>query len=381
MKVLIVRTFPNIIDLNGYNVQEIGLAKALTRLGHECGIVFYYGKHKSITETISVLVGKEEKNITIYRVFGLNFLKNGIFPGLKRIIDKYDVVQVHEYDQLASWYYYSFIKKPVVIYHGPYYDEFNKGYNFKCKIFDNVFLKIKRNSKIYCMTKSRLAAEFMRTKGFEKVIPVGVGIDKEQFGKIEVEKILEIRNRDKKEFLWLYVGKLEERRNSIFLILLMKMLADKYNDMKFCIIGNGKDEYVSKCLQEAKELLDSGRLTYIPALLQNELKQVYLEADAMLFPSQYEIFGMVIIEALSFLLPVISSKNGGTDMIIEHGKNGIIVDDFNLESWLKCAEELYQNKELRNSISRNLKDSSYEWDDIALKMQNIYERALYEYEK
>ena len=46
MKILIVRTFPDFLDPGKYNVQEIGLAKALTRAGHEVGIVLYNGKNK-----------------------------------------------------------------------------------------------------------------------------------------------------------------------------------------------------------------------------------------------------------------------------------------------------------------------------------------------
>ena len=45
MKILIVRTFPDILNLNSYNVQEVGLAKALTLKGHQCDIVLYNGKH------------------------------------------------------------------------------------------------------------------------------------------------------------------------------------------------------------------------------------------------------------------------------------------------------------------------------------------------
>lgn len=381
MKILIVRTFPNIIDSNGYNVQEIGLAKALVRLGHECGIVFYYGLHRSITEVLPVSIEQRDESIIIYKRFGINFFKNGIFPGIKKIVDQYDVIQVHEYDQLTSWYYYSFAKKPVVIYHGPYYDTFNKGYNLKCKIFDNFFLKIKNNPKSYCMTKSRLAESFMRSKGFEKVISVGVGVDKEQFGIIDLEEILRIRGKDKKEFQWLYVGKLEERRNSLFLIQLMNKLSDKHQDMKFCIVGSGNEEYVNKCLLDATDLIDKGRLTYIPKLSQGELKKIYLASDAMLFPSRYEIFGMVIIEALSFLLPVISSRNGGADMVIEHEQTGIIVDNYTMEDWLEAAETIYQNKKLRNRISCNLKKCSYAWEDIAQEMLRIYESAMCEYGK
>ena len=61
------------------------------------------------------------------------------------IVKKYDVIQVHEYDQITSWWYYAYGKKPVVVYHGPYYHDFNKKYNLKCKIFDNTFLKLRHN--------------------------------------------------------------------------------------------------------------------------------------------------------------------------------------------------------------------------------------------
>ena len=50
MKILIVRSFPDILNLNAYNVQEIGLAKALTSKGLECGIVLYNGGQKDRTE-------------------------------------------------------------------------------------------------------------------------------------------------------------------------------------------------------------------------------------------------------------------------------------------------------------------------------------------
>ena len=50
MKVLIVRTFPDVLNLNTYNVQEIGLAKALTCKGVTCGVVLYAGKSRDWEE-------------------------------------------------------------------------------------------------------------------------------------------------------------------------------------------------------------------------------------------------------------------------------------------------------------------------------------------
>ena len=86
MKILIVRTFPNFLDSTKYNVQEIGLAKALTRIGHEVGIVLYNGRNKDRISEIPIECKSEIKQIKIYYLHGYNFLKNGIFPTLKKVM-------------------------------------------------------------------------------------------------------------------------------------------------------------------------------------------------------------------------------------------------------------------------------------------------------
>ena len=121
MKILIIRTYPSQLNPDSYNVQEIGLALALVRKGHTCGIVMYLESGESYTE-------KRDDGITIYWIHGRKMLKNGFFPGIYKIMEQYDIVQVHEYDQLQSWMIYTYHNKKhnVVMYHGPYYDDFNK---------------------------------------------------------------------------------------------------------------------------------------------------------------------------------------------------------------------------------------------------------------
>ena len=50
MKILIVRTFPDVLKIDSYNVQEIGLARALTMRGHQCDIVLYNGENEDRTQ-------------------------------------------------------------------------------------------------------------------------------------------------------------------------------------------------------------------------------------------------------------------------------------------------------------------------------------------
>lgn len=367
MKILIIRTFPSILDPNGYNIQEIGFAKALVRCGVLCDVILYNGKNADREEIIEVRDG--EKTIGTVKVFlrhGFGILKNGFFPGLDRIVKDYDLLQVHEYDQISSWKYYAWYKKkPVVIYHGPYFDEFNKGYNFKCRVFDNLFLRLKHNRDTLCFTKSRAAAKFLNSKGFKRTVPIGVGLNTDNFSGGAV-----VKAEGKDTWDMVYIGKIEPRRNSMLLLDIIEEVHRKQSNIHMTVVGTGEKEYFDAWYEKAKPLIESGVLSYIDKMEQSRLKGLYATSDVMVFPSNYEIFGMVLLEAMYFDLPVISSDNGGSDTLIENGKNGIVVDSFNRDTWVDAILELYNNRDKYNEIKRALVEtdhSTYTWDGIARK--------------
>ena len=185
----------------------------------------------------------------LFNAINIGILKNGFFPGLKEIVKDYDIIQVHEYDQISSWLYYAFAKnKPVVIYHGPYYDDYNKGYNLKCRVFDNVFLRIKRADDTVCFTKSKAAVDFLKSKGFKNVTALGVGLDVENFNdQNDVNERSEITENACRNLL--YVGKIEPRRNSYLLLDILDKLSDKYDDIHMLVIENqGRKTDCKRCL-------------------------------------------------------------------------------------------------------------------------------------
>ena len=346
MKILIVRTCPNFLDASKYNIQEIGLAKALVKAGHEVGIVLYNGKNKDTIKKISVPCENETREITVYYLQGWNFFKNGIFPSLKKVVQQYEVIQVHEYDQITSWLFYAWCKKNVVIYHGPYYDEFNKGYNFKCKVFDNVFLRLKHNVNTPCLTKSHAAADFLRSKGFNNVTAVGVGLDIDNFSTDVIKEEEKIKIEEDK-FTIIYVGKIEERRNSLFLVDVMREITTRYEDVRCIVIGNGEKAYMEAFMTKMEPLIKAGKARCFSAATQVQLADLYQKASLMLFPSNYEIFGLVLAEAVYFGLPVVSTLNGGSDMLIKSSAQGYIVPTFEMEDWMRTSNgggELQKSK-------------------------------------
>ena len=383
MKILIIRTFPSIMDLNTYNIQEIGLARALVARGHECGVIFYNGKVSDKIEKLIFQKNKVQYEIKIYWLKGYSFFKNGFMPAIKKIVNQYDVIQVNEYDQISSWMLYTKQKRPTVIYHGPYYHQYAKGYNIKCSIFDVLFLKLSNYKDVITLTKSEPASEFIKSKGFKNVYTIGVGIDEDSFslGEEVVKCPIE---KESSEFRLLYVGKIEERRNVFFLIDVFEKIIAADEHMQLIIVGDGETEYVERFRQRIKDLVEQGRIVYIPRASQKEVALIYKSSKLFIFTSNYEIFGMVLLEAMYFSVPVISSWNGGSSVLIDDGVNGFILDTFDVEKWVCKIRYLKENPEQYNLLRKNAYKKISEkflWDRLAVHFIEGYKKAIKQWEE
>lgn len=377
MKILIIRTFPDKLNLKNYNVQEVGLAKALTVKGHVCDIVLYNGKEGDTEQEYCFSYNGQEYKFRIYWLHGYKFLKNGFIPSVKKIIPQYDVIQVHEYEQLMSWNLYTKQIRPTIVYHGPYYDSFAKGYNLKCKLFDLMFLPRRKYETVVTLSKSNLATEFLYSKGFENVTTVGVGIDLSNFGENPYEKIKTEVKSDERSLL--YVGKLEERRNVYFIVDVFRKINEYDPQIKLVIIGNGQKEYKEKFLGYIEEELKKGSIVYRESATQIELVEYYNAASFFLLASNYEIFGMVLLEAMYFGVPVISSLNGGSSTLIRNGHNGFIMDKFDDNAWANCIYDAMQNDKLLEEMKLNARktvEQNYTWNILADKFVEAYQQAV-----
>lgn len=370
MKILIIRLFPYEMNLNSYNIQEIGLAKALTKKGNQCDIVFYT-KGKERSERIEVDRGKY---ITIFWMRGINFLKNGLYgKKLIKLAENYDIVQSSEYDQIYNLKLNRKLGEKLVIYHGPYYSNFNKRYNFKCKLFD-ILLANSKYKQTQFITKSILAKRFLIKKGYKKVISIGVGLDVEKVENLaKVEKLDWIEGLNNKYKYLLYIGKIEKRRNIKFLIDILKNLIKKDNNIRLILVGNGKKNYIKEILDYSREEKVVSYIIYKKSIKQENIKDLYSKCDIFLLPTSYDIFGMVLLEAMYFGLSVVTTLNGGSSMLIKNGENGFI-EDMNVDKWIKKIN-IKECEKIGENATKTIRNQ-FTWDSLSEKFINIYKKML-----
>lgn len=380
MKILIIKTFPLEIKTTHltYNVQEIGLAVALRKKGYEADVLCCSDdgdNHESIVEQEGVLV-------TVFARKAIRFLKNGYFRRVDNLLRRYDILQAEEYNQMFSWHLAKKYPEKTVVYHGPYYCDFNRNYNRMARVFDAFFLHRYKKLNTTFLTKSRLAEKYLRNKGLSSVKTIGVGLNTTFLTQSELQEDVKAIEpiRDYKGLKLLYIGQLEERRNAKFLIDILSKVKEKRPETKLILVG----KFANEAYRNDFDLhLDSFKLRnsiiHIERMEQSQLAGIYRSCDIFVFPTRYDIYGMVLLEAMYFGLPVVSTVNGGSDMMITDGKNGVIIDGYNAKTWAEKIITIVQDKDYRKHIGEKANKTilqSYTWDDLVERFINIYQNKL-----
>lgn len=125
----------------------------------------------------------------------------------------------------------------------------------------------------------------------------------------------------------LFVGGLSQRKG---IANLFEAVEDLKNYVELTVIGQKAD---NECIA-LNSALNSHR--WIPSLSNKEVLEIMRRHDVLVFPSLFEGFGLVITEAMSQGVPVITTERTAGPDLIKHGHNGWIVEAGSTEA-LKCA--------------------------------------------
>lgn len=118
----------------------------------------------------------------------------------------------------------------------------------------------------------------------------------------------------------LYAGRVSYEKNIGFLNVLFDELTAEAQDIRLIIAGNGPAlEEMKKNLASKKNIIFTGELS------REEILKYYSLADLFIFPSAFETFGMVILEAQACGLPALVTDQGGPKELLENGTTGYVL--------------------------------------------------------
>src|SRR5262249_42387501 len=130
----------------------------------------------------------------------------------------------------------------------------------------------------------------------------------------------------------LFVSRLERRKGVDVLLPVAARLVRRHPDVEVVLAGKDTENtelgeaYTTAFRREYGGDRDvASRVRFTGWLSEEELGQAYADADVFCLPARYESLGLVVIEAMAFGLPIVTSGVGGLAEIVEDGGNGILV--------------------------------------------------------
>lgn len=197
---------------------------------------------------------------------------------------------------------------------------------------------------------------------------VPVSIDTEKFAPRDLEEKNKIVS----------VGRLVEKKGFKYGIKAFSKIADDYPQLEYNIIGKGEKKEELENLIRAEGLED--RVNLLGHVTDERLKTELEESQLFLLPcviaenGDRDAMPMVIKEAMSLETPCISTKISALPEIIDHEKDGMLVQPKNVDQTSKALAELLQSKEKRQKYgqkARNKIEDKFEISGNAAKIEQI----------
>ncbi len=212
---------------------------------------------------------------------------------------------------------------------------------------------------------------------FEKIDVIPNGISQTIYN--GVEKDYEFRRRFARdnEKIILFTGRLVYEKGIQNLIAAMPKILNGYNDSKLIICGKGG--MLDELREQVNYLGINNKVYFTGQMNRKDLCKMYKCADIAVFPSTYEPFGVVAIEAMSAGIPIVVSDVGGLNEIVEHGVNGMKSYAGNSNSLADSILSLLYNPDLCERIVKNAKQKVkevYNWQKIAQDTHFTYQKAI-----
>lgn len=184
-------------------------------------------------------------------------------------------------------------------------------------------------------------------------------------------------------FVFLSVGRNHPKKNYNALIQAAARLHKKTDEpFEVVIVGRGVEEL--QALVDAEQapvrlISELGReqtqTGQVPAMPGQSLINLYKAADAFVFPSKMETFGIAIVEAMAAGLPVIVGDAPGCRDVAQNGESGMMCIPGDADDIAARMLEMMSDEQLRSSYAQKslTRAQDFSWDSVVEKYLSEYE--------
>lgn len=190
-----------------------------------------------------------------------------------------------------------------------------------------------------------------------------------------VDKIFNYKEEKGSEpFFFVSIGNLIQRKRFDLTIQAFAEIFRDNHDVKLTIIGDGplKDELINLAKAQGIE----NQVKFTGRMDRNSVARELQKSNVFVLASDYETFGVVYIEAMACGNPVIGTRNGGADDII-NDDCGILVDTNDVLQLANAMKQIYSTyKSYDKKNIANQCDSQYGEKAISTQLKDVYSNIV-----
>lgn len=369
------------------------VSKELIRRGHEVTVftsdLYSEEPWKKFESSHEELNGLKIKRLNVYKnlfpIFKMPIIPDVISELIKSNVDIYHA-HSHRYTHLLSASLaHRVTNAPFIVtthYHPPEKKE-TIWKQIHLKVGDIVFKNevYRYASKVITMTDTE--KNYLKSlMPIEKCITIPAGISSSDWKDIPDGSLFREKYRIKEPFI-LYAGRLASNKGLRYLVEAAHIVT-KENDVKFVFVGEDWGEK-EKLINLADKLGIRDKIIFTGYIDNFEIyKSAFNACELFVLPSEWEAFGIVLLEAMICRKPVIGTNVGGIPEVVNNGINGFIVPYGNSEILASKLCALFENNQLRTEFGSNGRKkvlASYTWDKIVDALERVYEEVLEKHEQ
>lgn len=243
---------------------------------------------------------------------------------------RYALVHLHTVnvvEDFAVWAASRLKKTPMVFtQHSPDLEELEHRSDLKALLLKQNFRLMSSNNCTF-IAFTEWQKGFYERLGIRNVKVIPHGIDPSVFDVPKDEALAERLGLGENNILC--VSNIDQRKGQHLLVESMPGILKERPDAKLLLVGrtiNDRQLSYKRYLEQQIEKLGlAGHVIFLEDLQRDMLIQLYLQSDVFAFPTDAELFGIVLLEAMAAGLPVISTDRAYLREILQNGKSGLLV--------------------------------------------------------
>lgn len=301
---------------------------------------------------------------------------------LKENIAKFDIIHMHNFRTYQNIIVHKYAKKHNVPYilqaHGSVSRIIEKkGLKYVYDVFYGNRL-LNDASSIIAVSDVEVDQYLQMNVPIEKVKVVTNGIDVNSFSSLPERGSFKKKHNIHEKHMILYLGRLHERKGIDFLIKSYARLIKERTNV-ILVLAGPDDGYLVKAKSLVEELNLKEHVKFTGFINVDEKLAAYVDADVLVYPSIFEIFGLVPFEAIMCGTPVIVTDDCGCGELINESNSGYVVEYGDVNSLKEKMRIILEDPKKSAEFVENGKKFVYEklsWENIVKDMEDNYENCI-----